>query len=309
MRKFIAAVFAAMVAVVGLSVPANADPTTVTVRESDVDLSQTRATGHNDFLREGVHIWTESNTSTDKAAGYYPVGTPIDDVDSVSQRWVGSEPQPGLQLVVDNGYGDDTGAPDGVPDGILVWEPVYGGTDVWLTNGSSQALKDAAEDAGMTGGGSGSNWHGTLQQWQDVVPNNTVIMSAGWSLGSGIKGDGVLFAQTVGETTYEFTSDVAPLPVAKPTVTATGTQKNKSIRVKVFGEQPEGTQPTAKGAYYRVVKINPRTDVATRVGKGRVHGGEMDVHRVRFPNATKNWKVRVISYGQNKGTFWYNPNK
>lgn len=398
MRKIIAALFAAMVTVVGLSVPAHADTNTVTVREGDVNLSETRATGHNEFLRQGVRIWTESNTSTDKAAGYYPVNVPLDDIDSASQDWVGSEPQVSVQMVVDLGYGDDGGQPDGVPDGILVWEPVYGGNDLWLSNGSTQEFKALAEQAGLVGGGSGSNWHGTFAQWQDAVPNNTMVVNGGWSLGSGVKGAGILVSQTIGDTTYEFTSDAAPnnkpvadfefvvgnapmsaafdgsasadsdgsiqsyewdfgdgstfgpssspiarhkfdtagrqkvtltvtddrgatdksvqrvyvksaKQVARPKAHATVTQVHKSVRVKVTATQPKGTVATPKGAYYRVMKVNPRTHKQYRVAKGRVFAGDRDIHKVRFPKAKKQFRVKIISYGKVVGSGWYVPNK
>ena len=44
-----------------------------------VDLSETRATGHNEFRTDGsgVRVWTEGNTSTDKAAGYFDVNKPL----------------------------------------------------------------------------------------------------------------------------------------------------------------------------------------------------------------------------------------
>ena len=45
--------------------------------------SQTRSTGHYDFLKEGVRLWTESNTTTDKVAEYFAVDKPL----SASPRW------------------------------------------------------------------------------------------------------------------------------------------------------------------------------------------------------------------------------
>ena len=49
------------------------------LRRRDVDVSQTRATGHNDFRpTSGVRVWTEGNTSTDKAAGYFEVDESFD---------------------------------------------------------------------------------------------------------------------------------------------------------------------------------------------------------------------------------------
>jgi hypothetical protein len=50
--------------------------------------------------------------------------------------------------------------------------------------------------------GSGSDRHGTLTQWQAAFPN-ALLSAAGFSLGSGIKADGVIHDIQVGDTDYQ----------------------------------------------------------------------------------------------------------
>ncbi|RYJ06891.1 MAG: hypothetical protein EON52_04050, partial [Actinomycetales bacterium] len=57
------------------------------VSSTTIDLSETRATGHNDFVDDGVRVYTEGSTSTDKAAGYFDVNKPLADVGEPSLLW------------------------------------------------------------------------------------------------------------------------------------------------------------------------------------------------------------------------------
>ena len=166
----------------------------VPVYSHTVDLSETRATGHNEFRTDGsgVRVWTEGNTSLDKAAGYFDVNKTLASVGEPSMSWTPNGAQtlkPSVQLKTDFDG-------DGNIDGILVGEPTYAdgavlyGNDWWLSNGSAQFVKDAAPSHA---GGSGSDNHGTLDQWRAASPNAKVIQG-GWSLGSGVKGDGVIQA-------------------------------------------------------------------------------------------------------------------
>lgn len=205
----------AVAGMVAVAAPAaNADSSHF-VRGDQVDTSETRATGHNDFSASGVRVWTEGKTSTDKAAGYFMVNLPLADVGEPSMAWTSTEPaqagevRPGMQLRVDfDGDGDQ--------DGLLVGEPVWAngsplyGDDWWLTGGSDQEIKDAAPEAS---GGSGSAWHGTLDQWREVFPDAKVL-DAGWSLGSGVKGDGTIAWMELGEHRYHFTA-----PAEAPQIT------------------------------------------------------------------------------------------
>src|SRR5262245_37594682 len=102
-RRAIAAGAAlAAVATLGLAVAAQGATTDHDVRQSDFipTLSDTRATGHLDFLKEGVRLWTEGNTSTDKAAEYFAPGSTVLPT-SGEQDWYGTTPAPGMQIVFD----------------------------------------------------------------------------------------------------------------------------------------------------------------------------------------------------------------
>ena len=187
----------------------------VPVYSHTVDLSETRATGHNEFRTDGsgVRVWTESNTSLDKAAGYFDVNKPLASVGEPAMSWTPNGAQtlkPSVQLKTDFDG-------DGNIDGILVGEPTYAngtvlyGNDWWLSTGSKQFVKDAAP---VNGGGFGSQWHGTLAQWRTAFANAQVIQG-GWSLGSGVKGDGVIQAIVIGGQPYFFVKSADPATAVK----------------------------------------------------------------------------------------------
>ncbi|MEO6604087.1 MAG: Ig-like domain-containing protein [Aeromicrobium sp.] len=170
-----------------------------------VDQSETRSTGHNVFGDDGVRVYTEGSTSTDKAAGYFDAHVSLAAAGEPSMSWSANAGQtsnlkPSVQLKVDFDNDNDI-------DGILVGEPTYAdgttlyGNDWWLSNGSDQVVKDAAPSHT---GGSGSDNHGTLAQWRTAFPNADILQS-GWSLGSGVKGDGTINSITVCADKYYFT--------------------------------------------------------------------------------------------------------
>ena len=187
----------------------------VPVLSHTIDLSETRATGHNEFRADGsgVRVWTEGNTSLDKAAGYFDVNKSLASVGEPSMSWTPNGAQllkPSVQLKTDFDG-------DGNIDGILVGEPTYAngtvlyGDDWWLSNGSEQFVKDAAP---LHTGGSGSDNHGTLAQWRAAFANADVIQG-GWSLGSGVKGDGVIQAIVIGGQPYYFVKSADATTVTK----------------------------------------------------------------------------------------------
>jgi hypothetical protein len=183
--------------------PAAAAPQTILVPDDFVaQLSDTRATGHYEVVGTGLRIWTEGNTGTDKVAEYVATDTALTTVAA------GPEPTleftntsggglPGYQLVVDFDN-------DGTQDGILVGEPSAYGDDWWLNNAADQSVKDGAP---VTGGGSGSLWHGTLDQWSTSFGDARVV-AFGFSLGSGVKGDGVIDAINFASDRYTFAAAV-----------------------------------------------------------------------------------------------------
>jgi hypothetical protein len=161
-------------------------------------LSDTRATGHHEVVGSGLHLWTEGSTSTDKVAEYVATTTPLADAGEPTLDYTSTAGGvPGAQLVVDFDA-------DGTTDGILVGEPGVYGKEWWLNNAAKQFVKD---EAPVTGGGSGSLWHGTLDQWRAAFPAATV-QAFGFSLGSGVKGDGVLNAINFAGTRYTFATHV-----------------------------------------------------------------------------------------------------
>lgn len=175
-----------------------------------VNGQDTRSAGHYEFTDNGLRIYTDNNTSQAKVAWYHGVSFPLADAGEPTMSYTGTTPAPGLQMVVDFDG-------NGTPDGILVGETVYG-NDWWTPGSSEQFVKDGAP---VNGGGSGSQWHGTLSQWLSSFPDAQVV-AVGFSLGSGIKGDGVIKSLTFGCHKWKFEKpavDVCPnLPGDQATV-------------------------------------------------------------------------------------------
>lgn len=200
-----------------LALPATASAVDeVPVYSHTIDLSETRTKGHNEFRTDGtgVRVYTEGNTSQDKAAGYFQVNKTLASIGEPSMSWVAASPavsnlKPSIQLKTDFDN-------DGTIDGILVGEPTYAdgtplyGNDWWLSNGSKQFVKDAAPSHV---GGSGSENHGTLAGWRAAFPDAKVVQG-GWSLGSGALGDGTIQAIVIGQP-YYFVKSADPSTVVK----------------------------------------------------------------------------------------------
>lgn len=168
---------------------------------SDFDpaYSDTRATGHYEVVGTGLHVWTEGATSTDKVAEYVDTTTPLAATGEPALEYTptsGTVP-PGFQLVVDFDN-------NGTPDGILVGEPGAYGNDWWASNGSQQFVKDGAPSHI---GATGSANHGTLDGWRDAFPDAEVT-AFGFSLGSGVKGTGVIDAINFAGNRYTFRESI-----------------------------------------------------------------------------------------------------
>ncbi|GAB2577134.1 Ig-like domain-containing protein [Microlunatus antarcticus] len=205
-----ATVTAVAVGLVWAAVPGAAqaaEQTIVPSRDFVKTQSDTRATGKYEVVGSGLHISTTGTTSTDKVAEYLAAGVPLAGVGEPSLDYTNTAGGvPGFQLVVDFDA-------DGTPDGILVGEPASYGNDWWVSDRAKQFVKDGApsHDAG-----SGSPNHGTLDGWRASFPNATVQFF-GFSLGSGVKGDGVLNAINFNGDRYTF-SDKVP-DTTGPTLT------------------------------------------------------------------------------------------
>lgn len=203
----------------------------VTLFRSDFNLKETRATGHNDFRPVGgIRVYTEGSTSTDKAAGYFDVNTPLAGTGepSLAFRRTQGTVAPGLQLGVDFDG-------NGTLDGNLVSEPAFYGNDWWMTNGTAQEFKDKAPSHT---GGSGSVNHGTLNQWRAVFPD-AKIMVGGYSLGSGVQGDGVLSSITIGTKRYLPTGLDRTPSAGDVTATTRGGTSSHPVDIELAGSDPD----------------------------------------------------------------------
>lgn len=211
------------IALPGVASANSCDPTTVTTQTQFDELfgasktNDTRSHGHNVLEDDYLHVYTDGGAgvqeakpgsttgetqNADKVTGYYDIAAPYVPLAGQTAQenykldyntLSGSIP-PGYQLVVDLDG-------SGVQDGILVSEPVYGGgSQWWLTNGSSDADKAGAPH---TGGGYGSPYYGTLDEWSQKFPA-AKITAFGYSLGSGVQGDYALRSIRFGCNTFVF---------------------------------------------------------------------------------------------------------
>lgn len=288
----------AAAALVSLAPAAHADGgQTVMIRPGDfvTALSDTRATGHVDFLKEGLHVWTEGSTTTDKAAEYFPVptqGLPS----SASLTWWGTTPQPGSQLVFDLD-GDRTN--DNTYN-ILVGEPVYG-DDFWYTGGQARAAQRGFT-CPETSGGSGSDCHGTLAEWKAALPD-AQLYAAGFSLGSGVKGDGVLHDVQVGDTDYQFTDeaqapDVTVVPVTgSATVTRTDYKRSTLLRMHFVTDPLGANEQQGAKLTFKV------TDNGSMVYRATMNADADAVVKLRFHQGSGRHKVQILKNGAVDQTF------
>lgn len=203
----IVALASSLVTVTGVSAAVAATCQNVhTTDLSTWDLSDTRTQGHNQIVAGGLRVWTDSNTSQDKAAGYHLLTAPLSDITTGSIAYttaLGTIP-PGLQIrfVVDDG---------GTPRfGTLIGEATNYGNNWWLTNGSAPYLKAGAPH---NGGGFGSPYYGTLAEWGTAFPGAQVY-SIGYSLGSGVLGDYTITSLTFGCNVFTFGLPGLPPPPA-----------------------------------------------------------------------------------------------
>lgn len=264
-RRLISVVAAGATALAGLALAASpAEAATITLIPAQVDQSQTRAKGHNDFLADGVRVWTEDNSSQAKAAGYFQVDYSLAEVGEPSMDSVRNDAttglKPGMQLVTDF---DGNGS----PDGILVGEPTYAngdplyGNDWWLSNSSAQFVKDAAPSHT---GGSGSENHGTLDQWRAAFPD-AQVQAYGWSVGSGVKADDTIRSMSIAGDTYKFRNGGAPVAFD---VSASGPY-GEVVSVQLNGVDPDGgpVKYSAARSSDGTVRLKKGSDTLTFRGK------------------------------------------
>ena len=277
----------AAAALVSIAPAAHAD-NTVTIRPGGFvsQLSDTRSTGHVEFLKDGLHVWTEGNTSTDKAAEY--IGVSIAGIPSTaSLGWIGTQPQPGSQIVFDV----DSDRTNDNTWNILVGEPVYG-DHFWYPGGTTRALAHGVTCPETTGG-SGSDCHGTLAEWQAAVPTAEVY-AVGFSLGSGVKGDGVIRDLQIGGTDYRFTSEAATtvVPVTGTATVKTVVHPHATVLRAHFATDALGANEV-QGAKLRF-RV---TDNGKDIYRNRMGAGQKSAAKFRFPQGTGKHVVRVLKNG------------
>ena len=178
--------------------------------------TETRSTGHNDYVAGGLHVYTSGTadenhiiraTSLDKAAGYHALGIPLKLIGTPALELASTTGGlPGMNLAISL-HGD------GVWNGIIVNEGNLYGAGMWWTSKTTFGVP--------AGGGYPSL--GTLNQYLAANPNATVLYG-GYSLGSGVLGNVVIKSETMGCKKYTF--DVAPTPaIPTPVTGVTGSSK------------------------------------------------------------------------------------
>lgn len=162
---------------------------------TDID---TRSAGHHEYIDGALHIWTDDASSNAKVSEAINTNFALKDTGALALNATANSGtiKPGLNLFVN--FGSDG-------NGTLVYEDVYG-QDLWLTSGSSAAVK---ANAPVIGGGNGSQWHGTIDQWLSVYPDAQVF-GVGYALGSGVQGDWNLISVTFNCAEHFF--DVVDVP-------------------------------------------------------------------------------------------------
>lgn len=300
MKKIIPGVVAgiATAALVSLAPVAQADGgQTVTIRQGDFipSLSDTRSAGHVDFLKEGLHVYTDDASSNAKAAEYFSVATqglPS----SADLTWYGTTPAPGSQILF---TADTDHSTDGFAN-ILVGESVYNG-DYWYPGGTARATAHGITCPETTGG-SGSDCHGTLAEWQTAVPS-AAVYAVGFSLGSGVKGDGVIHDIQVGDTDYQFTSEpvITTVPVtgnvsANEVVRRHSTVLKLSFATDALGEN----QAQGKKLTFKV------TDNGELVFRDKMGADETSYLKQRFVDGSGKHTIQVLENGAVDRTFKIN---
>jgi hypothetical protein len=294
------AVAAVSVAALVTMAPAAHASSTTTLRSGDVDTSDTRANGHVEFLKDGLHVWTDGNSdtgdngnngtwNTDKAAGYFAFNDTLAAVaagTAPSMAWYGtsgscvSGAEPGLQLAFDKDG-------NGTWDGFLVGEKVYGG-DWWGSNANLQN-----DPSSPTVGGGGSPANGTLSDWATAFPNGKII-GAGFSLGSGCYGDGIIRSITIDGTSFGFTSEAATtvVPVTGTASVKTVVHPHATVLRAHFVTDALGANEV-QGAKLRF-RV---TDNGKDIYRNRMGAGQRSAAKFRFAQGTGKHVVQVLKNG------------
>lgn len=280
-----------------------ADSTVVTVRPTDLlpGLSDTRDAGHVAFLADGLRVWTDDGSGDAKAAEYFAVDRGIPSSSTID--WAGTQPQASVQIVfdVDATTGNDNDW------NVLVGEPVYGVdgdgniTDWWMTGGTARAALRGITCPSTTGGSS-SDCHGTLAQWRDALTDGRMY-AGGFSLGSGVHGNGAIFSIGYDNTEYRFSNTAAAAATVRVDVTGKATFKKAVKRKKVVAKltlssvnQPADTEVGKRLGW--TVKVDGKTVFSTQQ-----QFGDSARWRHVFKKRTGKHAVTVIQNGKQLRTY------
>ncbi|MEO5949111.1 MAG: Ig-like domain-containing protein [Candidatus Saccharimonas sp.] len=266
--------------------------------------SDTRTQGSNTVTGDGliVQTWGAATPSPDqrKAAAYLPVDYALTHVgtqtiaQSIDWTQTSGTNVPGLQLVVDFDG-------NGTADGILVGEAIYG-NDWWLPDTGSSALF-VKNNAPNVGGGFGSSYHGTLNDWLSKFPV-AQVKAIGYSLGSGVNAEGIIKSITLGCNVYKF-DNVAPLAPVHVSP-ANGALQNTNdfwfdwsdVSGAVSYEMQNSTNPAvdSNGSFQQVMWTGDYQQIQPIESQARSVGA----------SGTWYWQVRAVDAAGNKSA-WTTP--
>ena len=181
-----------------LTIPEPTEVKTVTITPANhtaigLNFSETRTKGHNEFVEDGLRVWTDSNDGESKAVGYILVDMLLAEIGKPELTFLkkGNEQLPGLQLLVydtlDGSYKYLARESD---------HPEHG--DNWWSRDTFGGLPGKENTY--------RNFFGSLDDLYNYNPG-MIVLAIGYSLGSGAKGDVVLESMTFGDTKYFFSAN------------------------------------------------------------------------------------------------------
>ncbi|MDB5180332.1 MAG: hypothetical protein JWO54_90 [Candidatus Saccharibacteria bacterium] len=296
----------------GVNVSAEPTPTTAActtttpVWSKDLtgwDTSKSRTQSTTTVTGDGLELKTfgpAGSPDQRKAAGYYSVNYPLSGVGSqtideaLDYQIVSGTNEPGLQIVVDL---DNNGS----NDGILVGEKVYGNT-WWLADSAAGSIGQT--NAPNNGGGYGSPWYGTINEWLSKFPT-AQVKQIGYSLGSGVTAEGIIKSINLGCASYKFDN------VAPGLATHIAPSQNATINTNDFWFD---WSDVAGAARYEIQNstdstVDPTTGSFQNVmwtgDYQQIQPTESTAHSVGA-NGTWYWQVRAIDAAGNAGA-WTTP--
>ena len=213
--------------------------TVVTIRQADLlppPISDTRSEGHVTFLVDGLHVQTDDTSSEAKAAEYWQTGGAMPA--SASMVWFGTDNRPSDPDRVRLRRARTRTATTSISSSASR-------TSTGPTGGSLRAHRQTQRRSIPRARTTAATARSGLEpsaQWEAAMPNAR-FLAGGFSLGSGVKGDGVIDSITYGGTEYRFTKNAAS-GTTTANVTGSYSFKKDGRQVKVFltsNAQPANT--------------------------------------------------------------------